>query len=108
MNQREIELVRIGFLKAIDCMEKHPENDDYDAIYFERALEQAESLIGESFDDIEAANNFLIDSLDKIAHPLKYLQEEADKDGSILNGYTAMQLLKDSNFYIEIAKKALQ
>lgn len=45
MEQREIELVRIGFLQGIDCMEHHAEDDDYDAIYFERALEKAESLI---------------------------------------------------------------
>lgn len=45
MEQREIELIRIGFLKGIDCMENHPEDDEYDSIYFERALDQAELLV---------------------------------------------------------------
>ena len=45
MEQREIELVRIGFLKGIDCMENHPEDDDYDSIYFDRALDIAEEKI---------------------------------------------------------------
>lgn len=108
MNQREIELVRIGFLKGIDCMEKHPENDDYDAIYFERALEQAESLTGESFDELEAVNNKLIESLNNIAHPISFLQKEAEKGGASLDGGMSIAITGDPSFYRNIAEKALQ
>ena len=44
MEQREIEILRIGFLKGIECMENHAEDDDYDDIYFDSALDEAEKL----------------------------------------------------------------
>jgi len=49
-----------------------------------------------------------IAALDKIAHPIKHLQEEAEKDGCKLDGYMAIQLTQDANFYQEIADKALK
>lgn len=49
-----------------------------------------------------------IAALDKIAHPIKYLQSEAEKDGVELDGYTAIQIAQDATFYQEIAYKALE
>lgn len=45
MEQSDIELVRIGFLKGIECLENHPEDDDYDSIYFDQAIDIAEVKI---------------------------------------------------------------
>ena len=44
LTQREIELVRIGFTNGLRCGEIHPEIDDYDALYFNNAIEDAEEL----------------------------------------------------------------
>ena len=44
LNQREIEILRIGFNKGIECMEIHPEDDSYDGIRFNEALELTETL----------------------------------------------------------------
>lgn len=44
MNQREIEILRIGFNKGIECMENHPENNDYDSVYFELAESEVKKL----------------------------------------------------------------
>ena len=49
-----------------------------------------------------------ISALQKIANPIKYLQDEAEKEGAKLDGYIAIQLTKSANFYVEIAYKALQ
>jgi hypothetical protein len=49
-----------------------------------------------------------ISALKKIADPIQYLQEEAKKEGAVLNGYMAGQLTKDANYYQEIARKALK
>lgn len=49
-----------------------------------------------------------ISALQKIANPIKYLQDEAEKEGARLDGYMAIQLTKDANFYQEIARKALE
>ena len=49
-----------------------------------------------------------ISALQKIANPIKYLQDEAGKEGARLDGYMVIQLTKDANFYQEIARKALE
>ena len=49
-----------------------------------------------------------ISALQKIANPIKYLQDEAEEEGARLDGYMAIQLTKDANFYQEIARKALE
>ena len=49
-----------------------------------------------------------ISALQKIVNPIKYLQEEAEKEGARLDGYMAIQLTKDANFYQEIARNALE
>lgn len=43
-NQRDMELLRLGFNQGIKCAEMHPDNDDYDKIYFNRAISEAENL----------------------------------------------------------------
>ena len=49
-----------------------------------------------------------ISALEKIANPIKYLQDEAEKEGAKLNGYMAVEISKDVNFYRDIARKALE
>lgn len=49
-----------------------------------------------------------IEALERISNPMKYLKDEADKDGAELNGPMAMQIIDSSNFYIEIATNALK
>jgi len=46
--------------------------------------------------------------LDNIINPLKYLQEEARKEGMVLDGLGAIELIKRAEFYQDIAYKAAQ
>lgn len=43
-NQRDMELLRLGFNQGIKCTEMHPDDDDYDRIFFNRAIDEAENL----------------------------------------------------------------
>jgi len=67
--------------------------------------------IAEEIDALYSAGgvgDVAIIALKKIANPIQYLQEEAEKEGAKLDGYMAVQLTKDANFYQEIAIKALK
>ena len=46
--------------------------------------------------------------LERIANPIKYLQEEAEKDGSKLDGAMAIQLSKDANWLQSLAEQAIK
>ena len=48
-----------------------------------------------------------ISALEKIAFPLDYLKNEADKDGTKLDGISAIYLCNDANWLRDLAKKAL-
>lgn len=47
-------------------------------------------------------------ALKNILEPIKYLQDEAEKDGAKLDGYMAIQLIQNASIYQEIARKALE
>lgn len=68
----------------------------YDPNYWDAALEAMEIY----------ANEYK-KALEKIANPLKYLQDEAERDGCKLNGVMAAQLCNDANWLKSIATKAL-
>lgn len=55
----------------------------------------------------QADRQELLAALEKIAHPIKYLQDKAKKDGMKLNGCMTIQLTQDPNFYQEIARAAI-
>ena len=47
-------------------------------------------------------------ALDKIAHPIPYMQKEADLNGCELNGYWAVKMSEDHTYSKDIARKALE
>lgn len=47
-------------------------------------------------------------ALDKIAHPITYMQKEADLNGCELNGYWAVKMSEDHTYSKDIARKALE
>ncbi|MFA5195583.1 MAG: hypothetical protein WC401_07275 [Bacteroidales bacterium] len=47
------------------------------------------------------------EALRKIAFPLKYLKDKADKEGAIFNGMMALQICQDANWLKQIAKDCL-
>lgn len=49
----------------------------------------------------------LIDALEKIANPIKYIRQEAEKEGGALNGVMAIQISNDANYLKGIAQAAL-
>lgn len=49
-----------------------------------------------------------VTALRNILSPIKYLQDEAEKDGARLDGYMAIQLTQNASFYQEIARNALE
>lgn len=49
----------------------------------------------------------LKEALEKIANPFKYLEDEAKKSGSHINGFYAKMIMDDVNHWREIAKQAL-
>ena len=49
-----------------------------------------------------------ISALERIANPLKHLQDEAKAHGALgIDGGFAIQLMNDANWYREMAKSAL-
>jgi hypothetical protein len=46
-------------------------------------------------------------ALRKISDPLSYLKKDAENNGCVLDGPIAIMLIKDPNYYREIAKKAI-
>lgn len=57
---------------------------------------------------IEEAAPKMLEALEKIANPIKYLQEEAKLNNATIDGLTAVAIMKDYNFYQEIARKVLR
>lgn len=57
--------------------------------------------------NMKTREQMAIAALEKIAYPIKHLQEEAKKAGCKLDGNAAMQLINEAYFYQEIAKKTL-
>jgi len=49
----------------------------------------------------------LREALEKIAHPIKYLRDVAEKEGNQLNGQYTIQLSNDANWLKSIATEAL-
>lgn len=58
--------------------------------------------------DLSEKLNVAIKALDSIAHPILHLKTEAEKDGCRLDGYMALQVVANKEFYISIATKALE
>lgn len=48
-----------------------------------------------------------VSALRRIANPIKYLSDEAEREGAKLDGRMAVQMTKDASFYQEIANRAL-
>ena len=88
-------------IDKIKCLLIDFENND-------KTLDEAAKEILLLFSDSKRCETLAIAALDKIAHPIKSLQKEAEKDGCKLNGCMAIQLTQNPNFYIEIAEKALK
>ena len=88
-------------IDKIKCLLIDFENND-------KTLDETAKEILLLFSDNKRCETLAIAALDKIAHPIKYLQNEAEKDGCELNGCMAIQLTQNPNFYIEIAEKALK
>lgn len=60
-----------------------------------------------ALDEIKEKNQIAVTALENIANPIKYLQEEAAKDGCTLNGGAAIALAKDAVWLGGLAKSAL-
>ena len=88
-------------IDKIKCILIDFENND-------KTLDEAAKELLLLFSDSKQCETLAITALDKIAHPIKYLQNEAEKDGCKLNGCMTVQLTQNPNFYIEIAEKALK
>lgn len=57
---------------------------------------------------LRAENEALKYALRTIAHPIKFLQENADKVGGVLNGSVAMQISNDAGWLRNVALAALE
>lgn len=67
--------------------------------HFKRAMERIASL--------EAENRRLREALQHIADPIKYLQQKADAEGTVVNGTQAVAMSKDPEYLKQIARAAL-
>ena len=88
-------------IDKIKCLLIDFENND-------KTLDEAAKELLLLFSDSKRCEMLAIAALNNIAHPIKYLQNEAEKDGCILNGCMVIQLTQNPDFYIEIAEKALK
>tara|TARA_R110000850_G_scaffold275207_1_gene414119 strand:- start:7400 stop:8185 length:786 start_codon:yes stop_codon:yes gene_type:complete len=50
----------------------------------------------------------LLSALEAIAHPIPYLQREAEKEGGKLDGGASVYLIQDTTFHRDIARAAIQ
>jgi hypothetical protein len=68
-----------------------------------------EKLIGKSakIHELELQIINLENALNQIRNPVKFFQDEAEKDGAILNGYMAVQMAKDAETLKAWANSAL-
>lgn len=62
----------------------------------------------ELYEQLKAQNAAYREALNEIASPIKHLQEEAEKNGCVLDGYMAALIVKEPSYYKDIAKKALE
>lgn len=56
---------------------------------------------------LEAEAAAMRGALEKIAHPIPWLQKDAENKGYVLNGSAAVYLAKDANWLKDTAKQAL-
>jgi hypothetical protein len=56
----------------------------------------------------ELKNKRLIDALDEINNPIKYMQIRAEQQGASLNGVMAVSIANDPNHLKSIAERALK
>jgi hypothetical protein len=56
---------------------------------------------------LEAEAAAMREALEKIAHPIPWLQKDAENKGYVLNGSAAVYLAKDANWLKDTAKQAL-
>ena len=66
-------------------------------------LKAKDELLQQALDD----NRFLEAALQRIINPIKFMTEDAKRDGMLLNGQMAVQLSEDHNYLKQIAKEAL-
>lgn len=77
-------------------------------IYKEMSASQNSSTSDAALPIADVGDQLAISALKKIENPIKYLRDEAEKDGCVLDGRMAIELIKDASFYQEIARKALE
>ena len=56
---------------------------------------------------LESESAAMREALEKIAHPIPWLQKDAENKGYVLNGSAAVYLAKDANWLKDTAKQAL-
>lgn len=66
-------------------------------------LEAKERLLQQALDD----NRYLEAALQRIINPIKFMAEDAKRDGMLLDGPMAVTLSSDPAFLKQIAKEAL-
>ncbi len=101
--------------------EKYPINGYAPGNYFNVCHSCKEQFLGDKLAvtckscAIEAAYVYLTaeitrlrEALDKIANPLKFIQEDADKNGMVVDGYQANLLINNASYLKGIAKEALK
>ena len=62
----------------------------------------------ETIDQMRMERDVYESALDEIVHPIKYMKEQAKKEGGILDGYFASRLADDPSYLRVIAEKALK
>jgi hypothetical protein len=104
-----------GLLSNPDWMKEHDQKKylRQDEIVTEVAIRMGDAMIQAlkkpvvTNNDTDADLATAITALQRIAYPIRYLQEEAEKEGAKLDGRMANELAQDAHFYQNIALSTL-
>lgn len=92
------EVYTIRKLTAPDCVRCN---------YFDDAVDGAKAFAKQEVEARDEKIKILTEGMENILNPINYLQQEAEKQGSQLDGIGATNLIKDPSFYQNLARLAL-
>jgi regulator of replication initiation timing len=94
-------------LNSVNTCDYHNPSDIAEIERIKGEIEDLEEDIDEAERELFEKIGRMEETLNKIADPIAYLRKDAEANGYTLDGANAILLIKDPNYYREIAKKAI-
>jgi hypothetical protein len=65
-------------------------------------------MVGDELEDLAADNKRMRRALQEIVDPVRFMREQAEREGKVLDGQWAVRLQDDASYLRGIARKALE